>query len=227
MTKLKGLIFDLDGTLTLTQPLHYEALHEVFLNDYGIEYTQKEDQEKYSGQGSKYTCERVLKEHGKNPSQEEIEKCSARKKGVYDRILANSAIITVSGIRDFLKTVKEKGLKLIIATGNRAENTKIILGRIGILEYFGDKIVSLLDVKNHKPAPDVFLLAAKKLGLKPEECMVFEDSLNGVHAAKAGNIPCIALTTETTKEKLLEAGAIATIDDYNDKKLIEIINKLV
>jgi beta-phosphoglucomutase len=222
MAKIKGLIFDLDGTLTLTQQFHAQALHEVFLNDYGIEYTQKEDQEKYSGKPSKHTCEMVLKEHGKHPTTEEIEKCAARKKEVYDKILAKSEIIAVKGIEDFLKKAKANGLKLIVATGNKVENTKIILKRAGIAEYFNDEIVGQADVKNHKPAPDIFLHAAKTIGLKPEDCVVFEDSLNGVQAAASAKIKCIGLTTAEEKGKLMAAGATETIADYTDEKLNKI-----
>jgi beta-phosphoglucomutase len=226
MAKIKGLIFDLDGTLTLTQEFHYEALHEVFLNDYGIDYTQAEDQELFSGKGSKYTCEQILKNRGKNPTASDIEKCAARKKEVYERILAGKEIIPVPGIKDFLDSSKKEGLKMIVATGNKPEATKIILERAGILGYF-DVIVSQANVKNQKPAPDLFLLAAEKLNAAPEECVVFEDSINGIEAAKAGNIPCVALTTGTAAEKLIAAGALETIKDYNDPKLKKLIYGLI
>jgi beta-phosphoglucomutase family hydrolase len=224
MNKPKGLIFDLDGTLTLTQQFHADALREVFLNDYGINFTQAEDQEKYSGRPSSYTCEQVLKEHGRNPSPEEIEKCTTKKKEIYNRILAEREIVLVAGAKDFLDATTKKGLKMIVATGNKSEFTKIILQRAGIAKYFDDNIASQSDVKNSKPAPDVFLLAAEKMNLKPEECVVFEDSLNGIQAAVAAHIPCVALTTAEKKEALLKAGATVTITDYTDKNLLEIFN---
>ncbi len=222
MAKPKGLIFDLDGTLTLTQQLHAEALRDVFLNDYGITYTAQEDQEKYSGRSSKYTCEQVLKEHGKNPTSEEIEECAAKKRAIYEKIIATREIVPVNGIKEFLEKAVGNGLKIIVATGNRPDFTKIILGKTNILEYFDDHIVSQMDVKNQKPAPDIFLLAAEKLNLKPEECIVFEDSLNGVRAAAAANISCIALTTGEKAGNLISAGAKTAIADYTDKELEKI-----
>jgi|WetSurMetagenome_2_1015567.scaffolds.fasta_scaffold162220_2 beta-phosphoglucomutase len=222
MTKPKGLIFDLDGTLTLTQQLHAQALSEVFFNDYGITYTQREDQERYSGRPSRYTCEQVLKEHGLSPTAKEIEKCAARKTEIYKQIIAEEEIFPVPGVKDFLEKAKNKGLKLTVATGNKPEFTKILLTKTGILEYFDDRIVSQSDVKNSKPAPDIFLLAAEKLNLRQDECIVFEDSLNGVSAAATAKIPCIALTTAEKKEDLLAAGAKETIADYTDKKLDEL-----
>jgi len=216
-TKIKGLIFDLDGTLTLTQQFHYQALHEVF-KEYGIDYTQKEDQEKYSGKGSKYTCEQVLKAAGKNSSPEEIEACAAKKKAAYDRIISGSEIMPVKGVKEFLTLARDAGLKMIVATGNKLEATKTILQKAGIKGFF-NMIISQLDVKNQKPAPDLFLAAAEKMGLAPDECIIFEDAVNGVAAAKAGNIKCIAITTGSPAEELLKAGAWETVPDYNDPKL--------
>jgi beta-phosphoglucomutase len=216
-TQIKGLIFDLDGTLTLTQQYHYQALHEVF-KGYGIDYTQKDDQEKYSGKGSRYTCEQVLESAGKNPDAALVEDCAAKKKIAYDRIISENAIAPVKGVKEFLTAARAAGLKLIVATGNKLEATRLLLQKAGIGEFF-ETIVSQQDVKNQKPAPDIFLAAAGKMGLKPEECLVFEDALNGVTAAKAGNIPCIALTTGSPEGELLQAGAQTTIADYTDTKL--------
>ena len=220
-TKIKGLIFDLDGTLTMTQQFHYRALREVF-GTYGIEYTAKEDQEKYSGKGSKYTCEQVLMGAGKNPDPAMIDECANKKKIAYDKIISENDITAVPGIRDFLARAKAAKLKMIIATGNKLEATRLILQKAGIGEFFNE-IVSQSDVKNQKPAPDIFLAAAARMGLKPEECLVFEDAINGVTAAVAGHIPCIALTTGSVAAELLKAGAIEVVADYNDQKLFKII----
>jgi len=222
MTKPKGLIFDLDGTLTLTQNLHYQALHAVF-EKYGIDYTQKEDQEKYSGKGSKYTCEQILKTSGKDSSATEIEKCAAAKKEAYDKIIEKSQINPVPGVGEFLKKARDAGIKLIVATGNKLEATRLLLDKAGIGAFFKD-IVSQEAVKNQKPFPDIFLLAAEKMGFKPEECVVFEDAINGVTAAKAGKIPCVAITTGSPAEELIKAGAEMAVADYNDPKLLKLFN---
>jgi|WetSurMetagenome_2_1015567.scaffolds.fasta_scaffold348700_2 beta-phosphoglucomutase len=222
MNKTKGFIFDLDGTLTLSQHLHYLALHEVFLA-YDIDYTQKEDQEKFSGKGSRYTCEQVLKNAGKDSSPAEIDKCATAKKEAYDKIISGARIDPVPGIEAFLEKARTAGIKMIIATGNKLEATHLLLQKAGIGDFFG-KIVSQSDVKNQKPAPDIFLKAASELGLKPEECVVFEDAINGITAAKAGQIPCVALTTGSPAEDLLKAGADITVADYNDQKLIKLFN---
>jgi beta-phosphoglucomutase len=213
----KGLIFDLDGTLTITQHLHYEALHRVFAG-YGINYSPEEDQMKYSGRGSTYTCEQVLKEAGRNPSPEDIEQCATKKKIFYDEIIDKKDIIPIPGIQEFLARMQKAGMKMIVATGNKLEATKKILKKAGLSDYLY-MIVAQQDVKNQKPAPDLFLLAAQKLGLEPVDCIVFEDAVNGVQAAKAGHFTCIAVTTGTRSEVLQAAGAAETITDYTDPKL--------
>lgn len=216
-TKIKGLIFDLDGTLTMTQHFHFQALHEVF-QKYGIDYTQKEDQEKYSGKGSKYTCEQVLKTAGKDATPELIESCAAAKKAAYDKIISASEIIPVKGAKEFLAAARDKGIKMIVATGNKQEATRYILEKAGLGGLF-DGILSQEAVKNQKPAPDIFLAAATALGLQPNECVVFEDAINGIMAAASANIKCIALTTGSPAEELLKAGATDTVQDYLDPKL--------
>lgn len=214
MIDIKGIIFDLDGTLTLTQQFHFMALEHVF-REYGITYTTEEDQLKHSGKGSRYTCETVLFENGKNPGPEEIEKCAARKKVLYDEILEKEIVQPVPGILEFLEKVRSAGYKLIIATGNKLDATRKILEKAGIDGQLPD-IVAQQDVKNQKPAPDIFLLAAEKIGLKPEECLVFEDAINGVIAAKKAGMYCVAVTTGTPSEELTTAGADATVKDYNE-----------
>ncbi len=226
--KIKGIIFDLDGTLTLTQYLHYQALKHTFA-EYGIEYSQAEDLKNFAGKGSKHTCEVVLTASaakpgytGNKPTVEEFKKCSAKKKKYYDELLEKTEIKLVPGIESFLANADAKGIKMIVATGNKIDATQIILGRTGIARYFKG-IVAQHDVKNQKPAPDIYLLAAEKLGLPVSECIVFEDVPNGVKGAKAGNFYCIGLTTGSTEEELKAAGADTVISDYNDPKIKNLI----
>lgn len=209
----KGYIFDLDGTLTLTQQLHHQAYAAVF-EQYGLHYTREDDQ-RFAGQGSKTIFPKFFAEHNKTITAEEIEKLAAQKKSIYDQIVEQSEIKTVPGIENFLKQAKGAGKKITVATGNKLEATEKILKKTNILEYF-EQIVAQHEVKNQKPAPDIFLLAAKKIGIKPEECVVFEDGINGVIAAKAANIPCIGLSTGVSKDELLKAGALKAVNDYNE-----------
>ncbi len=214
LNQSKGYIFDLDGTLALTQNLHFLAFSKVFKEE-GINYTQHDDQYKYSGTGSKFIFPAVFKENNKPLTPEKFEALSNKKKKIYDELLETEKIITVPGAEKFLEWAKQKGKKMIIATGNKQEATKKILQRGGISSFF-EAIVSQEQVEHQKPAPDIFLLATKKLNLMPEECIVFEDGINGIKAAMQGNIPSIGLTTSIAEEDLKKAGASFIIRDYQE-----------
>lgn len=211
---IKGLIFDLDGTLTLTQQFHAEAYAAV-LKKYGISYTKEEDQLKYAGKGSKIIFPEVFAEHGKQLTEAELAGLEAEKKAIYNKIIMEKDLEFVPGVKEFLTKMQARGMKIIIASGNKIDSVKIILKKTGLDQFFRD-IVTPIDVNKPKPAPDLFLFAAKKIGCAPEECIVFEDAVNGVTAAKAGGIKCIALCTGASVQELLNAGATKVIKSYDE-----------
>lgn len=218
---LKGVIFDLDGTITLTEQLHYKAFLAVF-KEYGIDFTFEEEAMKYAGSGSKNIFTNVFRERGKAVSEEEIEKCVVKKRKLYKKIIQQEPILVVAGVKEFVGKIEKEGLKKIIATGNGdLEAVRFILGRVGLAEHFPD-ILSITEVKRGKPFPDVFLEAARRLGLKPEECVVLEDAVNGVTAAVAAGIRCIALESTTKREDLFSAGAADVVKNY-----FEITNRIL
>lgn len=220
---LKGLIFDMDGTLTLTEPLHHKAFAWVF-NQYGVEYTFEESVKKYAGAGSKYTFQNVFDERGIVVTDEQIAECVAKKHELYKKLVQEAEVPVVNGVIDFVEKTDAAGLKRVIATGNSdLDAVRSILKRVGLLEYF-PAIVSISEVPHGKPAPDVFLEAARRIDCAPDECIVFEDAINGVKGARAADIPCIAIETSFTSEDLLAAGATYTVKDYTfitDKMLYE------
>ena len=210
---IKGLIFDLDGTVTLTQQFHAQSFGEVFKR-HGLTFTPADDA-RFSGRGAHCTFPEFFLEHHITLTPEQIEQYCAEKNEVYSRIIKNAHIVAVPGVENFLRHQRNEGTKVAMATGNRLESAEILLGKVGLQEFF-KIIVTDKDIKNAKPAPDIFLKAAEKLKLKPEECIVFEDAVNGVLAAKKANMRCIALITTTPKDSLLEAGADLLISSYDD-----------
>lgn len=210
---LKGVIFDLDGTLTFTEELHYRAFAEIF-KEYGIDFTYEEEVTKYAGSGSENIFTKVFADRGKTVSAEELEKCCAKKKELYKKIVQESEIPVVVGARELAGKIHELGVKKIIATGNSdLEAVRLVLEKAKLLKYFPD-ILSITEVPRGKPFPDIFVEAAKRMGCEPYECVVFEDSINGVEAASAAGITCIALETSTHREDLLKAGATSVIKNY-------------
>ena len=102
------------------------------------------------------------------------------------------------GVRRLLETLKVNNIK--IAIGSSSKNTPMILKKIGLNDYF-DAVADGNEIKNSKPDPEVFLLAAKKLGINPEECLVVEDADAGVEAALAGKMKVLAVGYATSNPK--------------------------
>ena len=211
---IKGLIFDMDGTITLTEELHHRAYAEIF-NDFGIAFSQEEEARRFAGSGSKHIFTTVLAEHGVAFDEELMKKLIDRKHALYTKIVHETDVKLVPGVKEFLHRIEPLGLARIIATGNSdLDSVRFILERASLLQFF-PKIVSVTEVPQGKPHPDVFLEAARRLEAQPSECVVFEDSLNGVEAAFAAGIRCIALETTAKRPELLAAHATYVVTDYN------------
>lgn len=210
---LKGIIFDMDGTITLTEPLHHRALAKVF-REYGIDYGLEMHVSRFAGSGSLNTFTKVFAEHGVKVSEEEIKECISKKHNLYTKFVHEEEIPVVPGAKEFIKKIDKMGLERIIATGNSdLDAVRFILGRLGLAGYF-PQILSIKEVVRGKPFPDVFTEAAHRLNLSPAECIILEDSVNGVQAASSAGIRCIAFDTTTKKEDLLAAGAFAVVKNY-------------
>ncbi len=181
----KGVIFDLDGVLVSTDELHYQAWKRLAA-ELGITGFHREDNKRQRGVSRMASLEVVLEKSDKRYSQEEKEALAERKNAYYLELLENlDAGCVLPGAFETLKYLKEKGI--LTAVGSASKNAPVILEKTGLLPLL-DKISCGLDVTKSKPDPEVFLMAAKKLGLKPEECVVVEDSQAGIEAAKAGGM---------------------------------------
>ncbi len=210
---IKGVIFDLDGTLVMAEQLHHLAFERVF-KEFGIDFTLEEWVTKYAGAGSEHAFRAIFADRGVLVTEEQIVQCVAKKHAFYSEIVQQTNVPVVRGAVEFVQNIQKQGLKKIIATGNsNMQAVRLMLERVGLFVYFPE-ILSISKVPHGKPAPDVFLAAADRLGLTPEECIVFEDSINGVKAAKAAGIRCIALSTTTRPEALMQAGADEVVRDY-------------
>ncbi|MBD3328275.1 HAD-IA family hydrolase [Candidatus Peregrinibacteria bacterium] len=213
--KIKGIILDLDGTIAFSQHYHYLAIKKVVKKQLKLDYTEKQDAKYFTGHGSNKTFQKISKRNKLNLDEKTIKKLVTLKRRTYLEIVKKSKIKPVPGILEFVQGQLNMGRKIIVATNNRVKPTKIILHKTGLSKLIQD-IITMEDVKEKKPAPDTFKLALKKLKLKPNQAIVFEDSAQGVKAAKAANIYCYGLTTSTTKRKLQNAGADEIIKNYKN-----------
>lgn len=204
---MKAVIFDMDGVLVDSQPYHFKADIET-MSEYGVIKDQK-FYEAFAGTLTDNRMRTLRDMFGLDvPAEELIEK---REKMILD-IMANEDIKPISGIPELLRSIKALGLKTAVASSSGIELIKLVLDRLGIAVYF-DSITSGNDVKRGKPSPDIFLLAAERIGAEPSECLVVEDSENGVRAAKAAGMTALGYINPTSGYQCLDMADFIT-DDF-------------
>lgn len=187
---IRGIIFDLDGVLVSTDEMHYQAWKRL-AKELGITGFNREDNRRQRGVSRMVSLEIVLEKSEKTYTEAEKAVLAERKNNYYLELLADmddSAVL--AGVRDVLKELKDRGL--LLAVGSASKNAPVILEKTGLLPYL-DKVSCGLDTTKSKPDPEVFLIAAGKLGLPPEECLVVEDSAAGIEAAAAGNMKSLGV----------------------------------
>ena len=215
----KAFIFDLDGVIVDTAKYHYLAWLKI-ANQLGIEFTH-EHNELLKGVRRVRSLDIILGLGKVDASQEDKDKWLIQKNEDYLSYLVDmdeSEILP--GVMPILKYLKEQ--KQLIALGSASKNARPILEKTGTLSYF-DAIVDGNDVSNAKPDPEVFLLAAKLLNTKPEDSIVFEDSVAGVQAANIGGMTSVGIGDGKT---LYEAKYIFKDFTLMDKSFIDdLINK--
>ncbi len=185
----KGFIFDLDGVIVDTAKYHYLAWKKL-ANHLGFEFT-KEQNELFKGVSRKRCLEILLEIGNREATQEEFDTWMVEKNVDYLEYIENmdeSEILPdVPRVLEFLK---ENNIP--IALGSASKNAQPILEKVNLLHYF-DTIVDGNNVTKAKPDPEVFLLAAKQLGVEASDCVVFEDAVAGVEAANAANMMSIGI----------------------------------
>lgn len=189
---IKAVIFDLDGVLVTTDELHYRAWKQLAAEE-GIKGFTKEDNIRQRGVSRMASLEVLLEKSDKKYSDEEKLALADRKNDIYVRSLENlDSSAVLDGVFEFIDHIKSKGIKT--AVGSASRNTPMILEKTGLAGLF-DAVSCGLDTQKSKPDPEVFLIAADKLGVPYENCLVIEDSDAGIQAAKAGGMLALAVGT--------------------------------
>lgn len=185
----KAVIFDLDGVIVHTDHYHYLAWKKIADQEH-IEF-DKEINNRLRGISRKESLDIILEKANKVYSQDEKNSLTESKNKIYVESLKqlNDTQI-IDGVMDVLFGLKQKKFKCAI--GSSSKNAGLILKQLNLLDKF-DVIIDGNSIERSKPFPDVFELAAKKLGVKPEECIVIEDAISGIEAAKNANMFGFAL----------------------------------
>jgi beta-phosphoglucomutase family hydrolase len=198
MTNIQAIIFDMDGLMidseqnqsrSMGKVLEEQGIKPIF-NDVGIMHGLT------IGIPAHDNFKNLKKQHGLQASIEELH---SRKKEIYHELLKDG-VTAMPGLFELFEYLRDKPLKKAIASSSIKRDIEMVVGHLDLRDHF-DALVSVDQVKRGKPAPDLFLEAAKQLGVQPEHCMVLEDASQGVTAGKAAGMKVIAVPNRFTEHE--------------------------
>jgi HAD superfamily hydrolase (TIGR01509 family) len=204
---IQAVIFDLDGTIADSEHLHRRAFN-ILLKKYDVNIDKKRWQTQFVGTGSRHIAEYLIAQYH---LPEQLDAFVDKRRQLYQKLIAKHPVKPVAGFKQFFTKLQKHGFTVAVASSGHHNNILSTLHAIGIAHV---PIVSIEDVHFRKPHPQIFHVAAEKLGVKPEECIVFEDSVPGIEAAHRAGMKVIALLTTTPQSFLKKLHPYLMIKDY-------------
>lgn len=217
---LRAVIFDMDGTLLDSEVIHYIVIHEIIQRELGYDQSLEEYMG-YCGVPDAEMWPAILMDTrglagavtGAGRIRELSEELERLHWAEYDQYIEKNGVESFPGVRELFEALKKEGLKIGIATGSLGRIVKKNLEMMGISQYV-DAAATSEDCENGKPAPDIFLLAAKLLGADPSECLVVEDSGNGLLAAQRAGMSRVGFTGSRLPSDVKNAPVV--FNDYRE-----------
>ncbi|ABG51676.1 HAD-superfamily hydrolase, subfamily IA, variant 3 [Trichodesmium erythraeum IMS101] len=213
---LKAILFDLDGTLANTDPLHYQTWKEI-LDNHGIPINHNSYKQYISGR----TNPEIIQDLLPKLSTTEAEELADYKEVKFREMAKNLQPLT--GLLDLIEWIKNQKLQKAVVTNAPPENAKFMLEVLKLKDTFPLVILGG-EMTVGKPDPAPYKLCLEKLAISPEEAIVFEDSRSGVKSAVGAGIYTIGVASTHEPKSLLEIGASIVINDFSDHKLEETLN---
>jgi HAD superfamily hydrolase (TIGR01509 family) len=196
---IKGVLFDMDGVLADSEQFICKAAIMMFA-ELGINVLP-EDFNPFVGMGENRYISGVADRHG---IKIDIIEAKARTYEIYEKIVRGK-LLPLPGVPDFISECRNKNLKLALATSADRVKMELNLREIGLSTDSFHSIITGQDVENKKPFPDIYIRSAQSIGLEPQECLVVEDAVSGIKAAKSAGCRCLAITSSFNASALHEA----------------------
>ena len=215
---LKALVFDMDGTLSDTDPFHIQAFARM-LAPRGVMIDDDFYRERISGKSNDEIARLLLPE----ASSAEQEAFAAEKEALYRRLSADG-LQPAPGLIELLDWAARHDLATALVTNAPQANVGHTLTALAMTERFAIQIAGG-DVLRGKPDPLPYTTALARLGVEPHEAIAFEDSLPGVQSAVAAGIPTVGVTTGQSEAALLDAGAALAVGDFSDARLLSLLER--
>lgn len=207
---IESVIFDLEGVIANTEPL-WDQVSIIFLQRRNAIYDRERTKPLLMG---KTLAEGVIIMQGQYRFSGNVDEQTTERREIA-RELFSEDVVFIPGFEKFYENIVSRGLKSAIATSLEKDFLKSMDQKLKLAELFNNKIFSIADVGyKSKPNPDIFLHAASQLSTLPSRSLVIEDAPNGIEATRRAGMRCVALTTSTTREKLM--GANLVVDSYTE-----------
>lgn len=214
--QLKAIIFDFDGVLADTEPVHFRMFRQILFKE-GIELILEDYEQRYIGLTDEACFRAVMRAGGRSVTADAVKRLASRKTTLMQEALSREAVV-IPGVEDFLLAAS-RSYRLAIASGALRREIEVVLERAGLLSLF-EHISSAEDVPQGKPQPDLYLHALDRLNavepLLASECLAIEDSGFGIAAAQGAGLRCLAVASSLDPLCLGEADAVVVRLDECD-----------
>lgn len=193
---LQAVLFDMDGVIVDTEPLHHKAYFQMFY-DRNLEVSDTM-YHSFTGQSTLKVCRQLCKHFQIKIDPQEL---VLHKRSKFNELFKNDPeLALISGVRERIEEYHENGLTLVLASSASMGTINAVFERFNLDSFFKEKL-SGADLKASKPHPEIFIKAAKAAGKEKKNCVVIEDSTNGILAAKAANIACVGYESFNSKNQ--------------------------
>lgn len=217
MVTIQAVIFDMDGVISDTQSV-CSSVESRLVSEYGINLSPDEITKKYSGISSKALFPDIFQTAGVVMPDLDV-LMQERRKRIDGAV--RGQVKAIPGTIEFIKCLKSRSVPMAVASGSHPEFIELVLTELNVKQDF-NAICSSYEVENGKPDPELFLLAAKRLCIDPAHCLVIEDGVSGMLAAKRAGMYCVGLVKNEGEHEDLVDLAVKNLEEEKVLSLFQI-----